>query len=163
VILAIDPGVSGAYALLASNQVIALDHLPVHRTQRGQTAKVRNELDLHALKQVLASHSIEHVIIERVGAMPRQGLASTFRFGQASGALYGLVIGLGLPVTLVTPQQWQRYHGIGGAPDAARQRALELFPAVSALLSRKKDDQRADALLIASYGLGVLLTVQSAA
>ena len=58
-------------------------------------------------------------------------------------------------MSFVAPQQWQRHHGIGGAPDAARQRAVQLFPDVSALLGRKKDNQRADALLIAAYGMQI--------
>jgi crossover junction endodeoxyribonuclease RuvC len=152
-ILAIDPGITGAFALLDHNHVVELDHLPVHLAQHGRAAKVRGELDLHALKDTLAPHRIDHVLIERVGAMPKQGVASTFRFGQASGALYGLIVGLGLPVTFVRPQQWQQFHRIGGAPDAARQRALELFPGLSRELARKRDDQRCDALLIGVYGL----------
>jgi crossover junction endodeoxyribonuclease RuvC len=76
-----------------------------------------------------------------------------FRFGQASGAIYGLLVGLGLPVSFVLPQAWQRHHGIGPSPDAARQRAKELFPSLAAQLARKRDGNRADAVLIAVFGL----------
>jgi hypothetical protein len=68
----IDPGISGAYAVLDGDRVLALDHLPVHKTQRGSTAKIRSELDLHALRDALLKHNVSHVIIESVTAMPRQ-------------------------------------------------------------------------------------------
>jgi hypothetical protein len=152
VILAIDPGLNGAYALLNGPLVVALDHIPVHKTQHGKTAKIRSELNLHGLRDMWGSHCITCAYLERVSAMPRQGVTSMFRFAEAAGGLYGLLVGLGIPVTFVRPQVWQRFHGIGGVPDAARQRAVQLYPTMSAMLSRKKDDQRADALLIASYG-----------
>jgi crossover junction endodeoxyribonuclease RuvC len=83
--------------------------------------------------------------------MPKQGVTSTFRFGAACGQLVGLVIGMGLRLTLIRPQEWQRYHRIGGAPDAARQRALQLHPELSKALARKMDNHKADALLIVKY------------
>jgi crossover junction endodeoxyribonuclease RuvC len=75
-----------------------------------------------------------------------------FRFGEACGAIYGLMVGLGLPVTFVTPQQWQKHHHVGASPDAARQRAVQLCPDISTMFSRKRDQHRADALLLACYG-----------
>jgi len=156
-LLAVDPGLNGAFVLLDKQQVIALDHLPTHRTQHGRAAKVRNELDLHALRDMLKMQTcISAAFLERVSAMPKQGVSSTFRFGESSGQLYGLLVGLGVPVTYVRPQQWQRFHGIGGAPDAARQRAVQLFPSLSAALSRKMDCQRADALLLGVFGLSYM-------
>jgi crossover junction endodeoxyribonuclease RuvC len=148
-ILAIDPGISGAFALLGDN--IVVDDLPVHQAQHGRSAVVRAELDLHSLRGLLSGHAIEHGFIERVTARPGQGVTSMFRFGEAAGAVYGLLVGLGLPVTFVTPQRWQRFHQVGAAPDAARQRAMQLYPALAPLLARKRDHHRADALLLAHY------------
>jgi crossover junction endodeoxyribonuclease RuvC len=153
-ILGVDPGVAGAFAILGD--VVLLDDLPVHQAQHGRSARVRDELDLHGFRGLVTSRAIEHVIIERVTARPGQGVTSMFRFGEAAGALYGLVVGLGLPVTFVTPQQWQKHHRVGASPDAARQRAVQLYPALAPLLARKKDHHRADALLLACYGLAVL-------
>jgi crossover junction endodeoxyribonuclease RuvC len=152
VILAIDPGLSGSLAIIGGGAVEVFD-LPVHKTQHGAKGVVRHELDLHSLKLLLTGRPIEHCIIERVGPMPKQGVTSMFRFGYSAGCLYGLIIGLGLPISFVTPQQWQRHHGIGAAPEAAVQRALQLFPALAASLTRKCDHNRADAALIATYGL----------
>jgi crossover junction endodeoxyribonuclease RuvC len=153
-LLAIDPGVTGAFALLG--EAVAVDDLPIHQAQHGRSGKVRAELDLHSFRNLITSHAIGHVLLERVTARPGQGVTSMFRFGEAAGALYGLIVGLGLPVTFVTPQQWQKHHRIGASPDAARQRAVQLYPGLAPLLARKRDHHRADALLLARYGLGVL-------
>jgi crossover junction endodeoxyribonuclease RuvC len=82
-----------------------------------------------------------------------------FRFAEACGGIYGLLVGLGLPVTFIRPQQWQK----GGAADATRQRAVQLFPDAAALLTRQNDCQRADALLIAAYGIVMRNTKEMAA
>jgi len=150
-ILAFDPGLTGAFALMGEGTLL-VDDLPVHQAQHGRSAKTRAELDLHSLREELWYRKIEHVFMERVAARPGQGVTSMFRFGEACGALYGLVIGLGLSVTFVTPQQWQKHHCIGPSPDAARQRAVQLYPGMGTMLNRKKDQHRADALLLACYG-----------
>lgn len=152
-ICGLDPGVAGAYALIDGNCTAIIDDLPVHRVPRGRSTSLRAELDLHALRLVLRERRIDHVFVERAAARPGQGVVSMFRFGYAAGALYGLIVGLGLPITPVLPQAWQKHHGVGPSPDAARQRAVQLYPAVAARLQLKRDAHRADALLIADYGL----------
>jgi crossover junction endodeoxyribonuclease RuvC len=109
-------------------------------------------LDLHRFRHLIADQAIRHVFVERAAARPGQGVTSMFRFGEAAGALYGLVVGLGFPVTFATPQQWQKHHGIGASADAARQRAVQLYPHLAPMLARKRDQHRADALLLACYG-----------
>ena len=91
-ILAIDPGIVGAYALLGDT--VQVDDLPNHQTQHGRSARVRAELNLHGFRDLIIGHGVAHCIIERVGPMPKQGVTSTFRFGQAAGAIYGLIVGL---------------------------------------------------------------------
>jgi hypothetical protein len=139
-----------------TDHVRLLDHLPVHATQHGRVGKIRHELDLHSIRDELVAYGVNLVVIEQVSAMPGQGVTSMFRFGMATGQLMGLVIGLGLPLRLVRPQEWQRHHKIGGAPGAAKQAALQLYPHLSKQLARKKDDHRADALLIGAYGLTLI-------
>ena len=101
-ILAIDPGVVGAFALLGDT--VLVDDLPLHQAQHGRSAKVRAELDLHGFRTLLTGQPVTHCFIERVAARPDQGTVSMFRFGEAAGAVYGLIVGLGLPVTFATPQ-----------------------------------------------------------
>jgi hypothetical protein len=137
--------------------------LPVLKTQHGQAGKVRAELDLFALRGLLRNHRVQHCIVERATARPGQGVTSMFRFGEAAGAVTGLLVGLGIPHSIVTPRDWQRHHRIGGAPDAARQRALELHPELADQLRRKKDSHRADAVLLAMYGMYGMVPVAAPA
>jgi crossover junction endodeoxyribonuclease RuvC len=150
IILAIDPGISGAFALLGDT--VLVDDLPVHVAQHGQKAKVRAELDVHGFHRLLKTQPIAHAFIEQVNAMPMQGVTGVFRFGYAAGSLYGVLVAHDVPVTFVRPQDWQKHHRIGPTPDAARQRAVQLYPALASRLARKCDHHRADALLLAQYG-----------
>lgn len=155
IVLGIDPGLAGAFALLGATTLVG--DLPVFQAQHGRTAKTRAELDLHHLRALLGGVHVQHVFIERVAARPGQGVTSMFRFGEACGALYGLTVGLGLSVSFITPRAWQGFHRIGPSPDAARQRAVQLYPELATQFARKRDQHRADALLLAVYGRQSLL------
>jgi crossover junction endodeoxyribonuclease RuvC len=151
-ICGIDPGLSGAVAILAQDGVILVEDLPVHMIRSGR--RQRSELDLSGLYAILQAHNtIRHIYIEDVAARPGQGVVSMFRFGYAAGAIAGLVTALQFPVTFVPPRMWQKAIGIGPLPDEARQRAGQLYPGIAGRLVRKKDCNRADAILIARYGL----------
>lgn len=153
-IAAIDPGLAGGLDVLDGDDVILLTDLPVHRVGKAGTKVLRPELDLHGLHGLLAEHGpYTHAFVEKVGPMPKQGVTSMFRFGVSFGGIQGIVVALGIPLTLVRPQTWQGFHRCGPSPDAARQRAVQLYPAVAPLLARKKDANRADALLIAAWGM----------
>jgi crossover junction endodeoxyribonuclease RuvC len=107
------------------------------------------------LRGTISAYSVfaTHVFIERVGAMPKQGVASTFRFGYAAGAIHGLLTAFEIPLSFVTPQTWRRAMAVSGVgKDACRARACELFPTQADQFARQKDEHRADAALIASYG-----------
>lgn len=157
-VLGIDPGISGALAALDSNGNLVVEDFPVHAVKTS-LGRARNELDLVQLAQFIQgiSAAVDHVFIERVNAMPGQGVTSMFRFGYSAGAVHGVIAALGLPVTFVTPQTWQKAQGVGAGADAARQRASQLFPQYATELARKKDQHRADATLIARYGLAILV------
>ena len=129
--------------MLVGDTVLVGD-LPVHQAQHGRNAKVRAELDLHGFRALLTGHAITHCFIERVAARPRQGTVSMFRLAKAAGSIYGLVVGLGSAVSFVTPQQWQKHHQVGASPDAARQRAVQLYPDLASMLTRKRDEHRAE-------------------
>ena len=92
------------------------------------------------------------VVIEHVTAMPGQGVTSMFNFGQSFGILKGICSAMQLPVYFVRPAKWKKYFNlINSEKDASRTRAIEIFPYYSSNLSRKKDSNKADAILIASY------------
>jgi crossover junction endodeoxyribonuclease RuvC len=151
-ILGIDPGTHGAIAAVRDGEVLLLEDLPVHvlaAKGRGDRA----ELDIHTLHALIADlGQVQHAFMEKVAARPGNGSVSMFRFGQAVGAISATLAVMGIPTTYVLPKAWQRHHGIGPTPDAARQRAVQLYPAIVLQMRRKADGNRADALLIASYG-----------
>jgi crossover junction endodeoxyribonuclease RuvC len=153
-IIGLDPGLAGGIAILDQDEVLLLTDLPVHRVGTTNKKTLRAELDLHGLAELLAEHGpYSHAFIEQVGPMPKQGVTSMFRFGVSFGAIQGIVAAMGIPMTLVKPKQWQGFHHCGPSPDAARQRGVQLYPSTAARLARKLDANRADALLIAAYGL----------
>jgi crossover junction endodeoxyribonuclease RuvC len=147
----IDPGHSGALAILNDQGVRFVGDLPILEIPSGK--KRRTELDLATLRDLLASHDIDHVFIEQVAARPGQGVTSMFRFGFCTGAIIGLIAGLQKPHSLILPQRWQKLAGCGPSPDAARRRAGQLYPNATSFLTRKRDAGRADAILIAHAGL----------
>lgn len=130
--------------------------LPSAIVQHGAAAKARTELDVHSLRDLWINQPISHCFLERVSARPGQGTVSMFRFGEASGQTYGLIVGLKLSVSYIRPLEWQRFHQIGPSPDAARLRCMQLWPDSAKQFSRKRDQHRADAALIAAYGRHLL-------
>jgi crossover junction endodeoxyribonuclease RuvC len=155
--LGIDPGQTGALAVVNEREVLFVGDLPVHQLRVGK--KTRTELDLGGLCELLAkltdpqTYKAEHAFIEGVAARPGQGVTSMFRFGFCAGAIVGVVTALRLPHSLILPQRWQKLAGCGPSPDAARRRAGQLYPNATSFLTRKRDAGRADAILIAHAGL----------
>jgi len=145
VIIGIDCGISGAIAFLNDNgSFISVHDMPV----MAGTGK-RQQVNAAELAKILRlCGGTAHV--ERVSAMPKQGVSSMFSFGTSYGIVLGVLAALQIPVVLVTPQSWKKNAGLGGKEkDYARAKAQQLFP--MAELGRKKDIGRADALLIARY------------
>jgi crossover junction endodeoxyribonuclease RuvC len=158
----IDVGLVGAVAVVSEQDgFLFVEDLPVHHIAVGK--KSRAELDLASLRRILVTNPIRHVVIERVAARPGQGVSSMFRFGYSAGSIYGLIVGLQLPVSYLLPVNWQRTAGVGPSPEAARQRAAQLYPLAASQLSRKRDAGRADAILIAHAGIRLLSHTQVAA
>ena len=151
-ILGVDPGIHGGLALVSVNdgsapQLLEAVDIPV----TGIGAKER--VDTLALRTWIELLGPDHALIERAQAMPKQGASSGFKYGRAVGALEAGIALCGIPMTIVEPTAWKKFHGLrGGDKEAGRQRALQLFPAAHALLARKKDHGRAEATLMALYG-----------
>jgi crossover junction endodeoxyribonuclease RuvC len=153
-ILGVDPGIRGGLAIVAADAngiaprlVDAID-IPV----TGVGAKER--VDVLAIRNWLARHDPQHALLERAQAMPKQGASSGFKYGRAVGAIEAVIACCAIPLTIVEPASWKKFHQLrGGEKEAGRQRALQLFPAAHDLLARKKDHGRAEAALIALYGI----------
>lgn len=149
-----DPGLGGALAIIRPDDgMLFVVDMPTHEI-RG-----KRRIDLYALSATLQSWKratiIKQVIVENVGAMPGQSPNGMFAFGFAAGALQSAVASAGLPMTLVVPQVWKKAYGIPGGrenKDASRQKASMIFPAFADQWARKKDDGRAEAVLLAHYG-----------
>lgn len=158
-ILGCDPGQTGAIAALADGEPVSVIDMPTLPRKAGGhqidaatlAASLRGLLTQHPDAYVLA-------VVEQVGAMPRQGVTSTFRFGQADGILRGVLGALGIGLVEVSPAVWKRSLGLPGEPkDMARTRAIQRWPQWADRLSRKRDCGRADALLIALWAEDLLL------
>lgn len=146
-IFGIDPGSRSGAVAWTGSQGAGVADLPL----------IDGFVDPHALSALLRAQSgSQAVFVEHVSAMPKQGLSSTFKFGRAFGAILATVQLCGLRLELVTPTTWKKYHRLGRDKEAARAMALRRFPDLAEALKRKKDIDRAEALLIAEYGRTVL-------
>lgn len=150
-ILGIDPGLSGALALLTSLGVLRCTDMPTLEIERG--GKAKRAIDTAALAAMVRTSAPSHAVIERVGAMPGQGVSSMFQFGRNVGQIEGVIATLGVPVSYVAPQTWRRAMSVPAGKDGSRLRASELLPAYAEQWRRKRDDGRAEAALIALWGL----------
>lgn len=146
-ILGVDPGVSGAVAFLFPDDmdVIVMD-IPV----------VDGQVDAVSLARTISAVNPTVAIVEKAHSMPKQGVASTFKFGMSYGAILGIVGALKLPLYLVRPQQWKKEFGLGADKEQARAMAIRLWPDEDRF-TKKKDHGKAESALIARYGLQILL------
>lgn len=151
-VLGIDPGKSGAVAFLRgvdeSCQLLACTDMPV----------TGDEVDPYLLRDWIYANRHEatdgagiHAAVERVASMPKQGVASVFKFGDSFGVARGVASALGLSVTYYRPAVWKKALHLGADKNLSRQRAIQLWPECSDWFARKKDDGRAEAALLAYY------------
>ena len=148
----IDPGLHGAIAFYrpAANELQIKD-IPTHElTVNG---KKRLHLDKHFLRSIMLDMMVPcRAFVEDVHSMPKQGVASSFKFGFVAGAIQQAVVDAGFELVLVQPQVWKRRFNLSSDKDASRARASELLPAHAHLWPLKKHDGRAEAALLALYG-----------
>lgn len=150
-VIGIDPGCSGAIVILQSvYEPEPIEWIRMPTLKVGSSTRV----DAAAVARFLRSFDAGHAYIERVGSMPGQGVVSTFTFGHAAGVIEGVVSALMIPITLVAPQTWKRAASlIGTDKDAARSRAIQLWPRWEALGTKGAGQAYADAALIARFGV----------
>ena len=151
IVMAIDPGLSGAMAVFDGDDLIAVVDMPTHELSRN--GKAKRQIAASTLAGIFTQHDPRHVIVEKVSAMPGQGVTSMFSFGRSLGIIEGIIAAYNIPVTYVTPGVWTKGIGRGAGKDASRARACELYPSHQKSFARVKDDGRADAVLIGAWYL----------
>ena len=152
-IIGIDPGISGSICFFKDGRILEVIEMPV-MTEGKKNKKQVNGAQFYNefLKRIYKKEDEIRVVIEQVSAMPGQGVTSMFNFGQSYGILKGICSAMQLPMFFVRPAKWKKYFNlINSQKDASRTRAIEIFPYFSTQLSKKKDCNKADAILIASF------------
>jgi hypothetical protein len=147
-VIAFDPGLNGSHAVLSRDGLVVADDLP---TIGEGTQRRVNAANLADLIREHGPYSL--AVVEAVHAMPKNGAASMFRFGQSYGTILGVLGAIAIPVRLVTPTQWKKAMGLDSSAETSRARAIETWPHHAALFARKKDHNRAEAALLALWGL----------
>ena len=153
-IIGIDPGISGSICFLEDGIIKDAIEMPTmiegkKNKKQVNGSQIFNEISFRI--KLYEKKNIK-VVVEQVSAMPGQGVTSMFNFGQSFGILKGICSAMQLPIYFVRPAKWKKYFNlINSEKDASRTRAIEVFPYFSSNLSKKKDSNKADAILIASY------------
>jgi len=153
-IIGIDPGISGAICFFEDGQINEIIDMPVMADGKKNKRQINGpQVYNEVLKRINKFPKKDIiVVIEQVSAMPGQGVTSMFNFGQSFGVLKGICSAMQLSMYFVRPAKWKKYFGlIKTEKDASRTKVIEIFPYISSQLSRKKDSNKADAILIASF------------
>ena len=153
-IIGIDPGISGSICFFQDGKIVEVVEMPTMTEGKKNKKQVNGSQIFNEISEKIKKLDKKEikVVIEQVSAMPGQGVTSMFNFGQSYGILKGICSSMQLPMYFVRPAKWKKYFNlINSEKDASRTRAIEVFPYFSGQLSRKKDSNKADAILIASF------------
>ena len=153
-IIGIDPGISGSICFFGDGKIIDIIEMPTMAEGKKNKRQVNGSQIYNEISKRVKNFDKQNirVIIEQVSAMPGQGVTSMFNFGQSYGILKGICSAMQLPMYFVRPVKWKKYFNlINSEKDASRTKSIEIFPYFSSQLSKKKDSNKADAILIASF------------
>ena len=153
-VIGIDPGISGSICFFQDGKIIDVVEMPIMIEGKKNKKQVNGSQIYNEISERIKDIDKKDikVVIEQVSAMPGQGVTSMFNFGQSFGILKGICSAMQLPMYFVRPAKWKKYFNlINSEKDASRTRAIEIFPYFSSQLARKKDSNKADAILIASF------------
>ena len=153
-IIGIDPGISGSICFLDNGKILDVIEMPIMTDGKKNKKQVNGSQVYNEITKRIKQFEKNQIriVIEHVSAMPGQGVTSMFNFGQSFGILKGICTAMQLPMYFVRPTKWKKYFNLlNSEKDASRTRAIEIFPYFSSQLSRKKDSNKADAILIASF------------
>ena len=153
-IIGVDPGISGSICFLLDGKILEVLEMPTMAEGKKNKKQINGSQIFNEINRVIKKIQNQEVrvVIEQVSAMPGQGVTSMFNFGQSFGILKGICSAMKLPMYFVRPAKWKKYFNlINSEKDASRTKAIEIFPYFSQKLSKKKDANKADAILIASF------------
>ena len=151
-IIGIDPGLSGGIAILDDLKIFDIYDMPIMSEGKKNKNQLNSAQLVNIIKKNLIPNGDTFLIVEQVSAMPGQGVTSMFNFGQTFGSIKGICAALNLPIFFVRPAKWKKHFDlINSSKDASRTKVIEMYPSISPRLSKKKDVNKADAILIARY------------
>ena len=151
-IIGIDPGLSGAIAVMHDKKVINMYDMPVMAEGKKNKRQLNSSQLVNIIKENINEDEDTIVVVEQVNAMPGQGVTSMFNFGQTFGALKGVCAALKLPIFFVRPSKWKKHFElINSSKDASRTKVIEMYPTLSSQLAKKRDVNKSDAVLIAKF------------
>ena len=152
IIIGIDPGISGAVCILTNGKITEIYEMPTMIDGKKNKKQVNGAEITNIINKEIENEKDVKVVIEHVSAMPGQGVTSMFNFGQSFGVLKGICAALKLPVHFIRPVKWKKHFNlINTEKDASRTKVIEAFPYISSKISKKKDANKADAILIARF------------
>ena len=154
IIIGIDPGISGSICFLIDGKIHDVIEMPTMTDGKKNKKQVNGSQVFNEIEKIVKEYEKNEirVVIEQVSAMPGQGVTSMFNFGQSFGILKGVCAAMQLPMYFVRPAKWKKYFNLlNSEKDASRTKVIEIFPYFSAQLSKKKDSNKADAILIANF------------
>ena len=148
IIIGIDPGLSGAIAVLENHIVKKIFDMPVMSEGKKNKRQLNSAQLVELIKQNIKNKEETAIVVEQVNAMPGQGVTSMFNFGQTFGAIKGICAALGLPIFFVRPANWKKHFElINSSKDASRTKVIEMYPSISNQLSKKKDVNKTEEIL----------------
>ena len=151
-IIGIDPGLSGAIAVLDDLKIFDMFDMPIMSEGKKNKNQLNSAQLVSILKKNILPDNETFVIVEQVSAMPGQGVTSMFNFGQTFGAIKGVCAALKLPIFFVRPSKWKKHFElINSSKDASRTKVIEMYPTLSGQLAKKRDVNKSDAILIAKF------------
>ena len=152
IIIGIDPGINGAISIVENKKIIEVYDTPTMIDGKKNKRQINGAQVTNIIKEVLNGNEEVVVVVEHVNAMPGQGVTSMFNFGQSFGVIKGICAALSVPIYFVRPSKWKKHFNlIKTNKDASRTKVIEAYPDIASKLHRKKDSNRADAILIALY------------
>ena len=152
IVVGIDPGLSGAIAILENNKVLNIFDMPVMAEGKKNKRQLNSAQLVRIIKDSTKPNAEIEVVVEQVNAMPGQGVTSMFNFGQTFGAIKGVCAALEIPIFFVRPSKWKKHFElINSSKDSSRTKVIEMYPSLSSQLAKKKDVNKSDAILIARF------------